>query len=638
MELAFVLARRQNHFFVEIVDAIRGELDALGVASTVHRDGFPEERPDRVYVLVPPHEWFALDGARHRPTRAQLKRTVFICAEQPGTSFFDDDVALAPLAGAVLDVSTGSVTEFERRGIKGVGHFPLGWTPSWSHVPVDDGGSPELDPAGRDIDVLHLGIFSPKRATAIAAAGFPLSHWRCQLILSDADAPNSEQQQNFAIEQVKWDLLRRAKVLLNIHVADRPYFEWQRIVQAVSNGCAVVSEHSVGIEPLRAGEHLLVGRPEVLGLLSHGLLSDDAERQRVAREAYVYLRDELPFRRSVERLVGAAETVLGDPTDASTAAPWPHLTSPAAPATKQPEVTRFPSVTEDIDASVLRAGLKDLRLELMDMKREFARLGSELRDRRPPPLVELDRETRAWKAARPRVSVIVPLYNYENHVAHALESVASSRYRDVEVVVVDDGSSDGSLAAARRFLSSHEGLPARIVRHPVNRGLGRTRNTGVAFARGELAFMLDADNMLYRHGLARLVDALDADPEAAFAYGILAMHSDTGPVGLRSYYPWRPERLRTGNYIDAMALWRLDVLRRLRGYAVDKRLHGWEDYDLWCRAADAGNHGGFVPEVIARYRVTQHSMLSVTNISAQTAVSLLIERSPRLFAGVEPPL
>jgi hypothetical protein len=150
--------------------------------------------------------------------------------------------------------------------------------------------------------------------------------------------------------------------------------------------------------------------------------------------------------------------------------------------------------------------------------------------------------------------------------------------------------------------------------------------------------MLDADNMVYRHGLGRLVDTLDADPGAAFAYGMLGMFSDTGPVGLRSFYPWRPERLRTGNYIDAMALWRLDALRQLGGYATDKRLHGWEDYDLWCRAADVGERGGFVPEVVARYRATQHSMLSVTNLSAQTAVSVLIERSPRLFAGVEVPL
>jgi glycosyltransferase involved in cell wall biosynthesis len=274
----------------------------------------------------------------------------------------------------------------------------------------------------------------------------------------------------------------------------------------------------------------------------------------------------------------------------------------------------------------------------MDVRRAMTRLQVEVRAGRPVPAVELDRKTRSWDGTAPRVSVIVPLYNYEDHVGDALASVAQGRYRDVELVIVDDGSSDGSLAASRRFLAEHEGLPALIVRHPVNRGLGPARNAGIAFARGELAFMLDADNVVYRHALERLVETLDADLEAVAAYGMLGVHSDTGPDGLLSYQPWRPERLRTGNYIDAMALWRIDGLRRLGGYAVDRRLHGWEDYDLWCRAADAGYRAAFVPEVVARYRRTRHSMLSVTNLSAQTAVSLLCERAPRLFEGVEPPL
>lgn len=639
MELAFVLARRQHHFFVEIVDAIRTELDGLGVSSTVHRDGFPEERGDRVYVLIPPHEWFALDGRHHRPARRQLSRTVFICAEQPGTKFFYDNVALAQLAGAVLDINALSVSEFVRHGFGGAVHFPLGWTPVWSHVPEDDAGDPQVDASERDVDVVHLGIASPKRLAALAAADLPLSRRRCRLILGDVEDPISEPRENFAMEQAKWDLLRRAKILLNIHVADRSYFEWLRVVQAMCNGCAVVSEHSVGTEPLRVGEHLLVGRPEVLGLLAHGLLEDDDRRARLARDAYRFLREEVPFRQSVQRLVEAAEAVsaarirapAGDGT-------WPQLSSDSAPATTHPELVQFPSVTQDLDASAMRAGLKDVRLELMQLRREVARMHVEMRDGRPAPLVEVDRETRAWRHATPRVTVIVPLYNYENHIGEALSSVAHGQYRDLEVVVVDDGSSDGSLTAARRFLMAHEGLPALIVRHPVNRGLGRARNTGIAFARGELAFMLDADNAVYRLGIGRLVDALDGDAGAAFAYGMLGMHSDTGPVGLRSYYPWRPERLRAGNYIDATALWRLIELRRLEGHAVDERLHGWEDYDLWCRAAEAGCRGAFVPEILARYRVSQHSMLSVTNLSAQTAVSLLIERAPRLFSGVQPPL
>ena len=59
----------------------------------------------------------------------------------------------------------------------------------------------------------------------------------------------------------KWQLLRDSRVLLNIHVAQRPYFEWLRVVQAICCGCAVVSEHSAGYEPLVPGEHFLSGGP-----------------------------------------------------------------------------------------------------------------------------------------------------------------------------------------------------------------------------------------------------------------------------------------------------------------------------------------------------------------------------------------
>jgi GT2 family glycosyltransferase len=111
-----------------------------------------------------------------------------------------------------------------------------------------------------------------------------------------------------------------------------------------------------------------------------------------------------------------------------------------------------------------------------------------------------------------------------------------------------------------------------------------------------------------------------------------------GSIGLVSWQPWDPPRLRTGNYIDAMALLRADVLRSHRGYTTDRRLHGWEDYDLWCRIAESGGRGVLVPEIVARYRVSRHSMLSLTDISSTTAYSVLIERCPRLMQGIRPPL
>ena len=87
-----------------------------------------------------------------------------------------------------------------------------------------------------------------------------------------------------------------------------------------------------------------------------------------------------------------------------------------------------------------------------------------------------------------------------------------------------------------------------------------------------------------------------------------------------------------------MALWRTTALRELGGYTTELRLHGWEDYDLFCRVAERGLHGVLVPEILGRYRVRGHSMLSVTDISTRAAVSMLIERHPNVMRGVEPPL
>jgi GT2 family glycosyltransferase len=97
--------------------------------------------------------------------------------------------------------------------------------------------------------------------------------------------------------------------------------------------------------------------------------------------------------------------------------------------------------------------------------------------------------------------------------------------------------------------------------------------------------------------------------------------------------PWEPERLRHCNYVDAMAMLRRSSVLELGGYSEDIRLYGWEDYDLWCRIAERGGYGVFVPEILCRYRQNEHSMLSVSELDATEAVSLMRERSPSVWAG-----
>ncbi|MEA2408782.1 MAG: hypothetical protein QOE69_2901 [Thermoleophilaceae bacterium] len=617
LELAFVLHRRQNAFFGELVQVIRDELDALGIASSVSLDGYPEARDGRVYVLVPPHEWVALSGAV--PPPELMARTLVLCAEQPGSSFFDADQPLAEAAGAVFDISPMSVAEWRRRGIAAE-RFTLGHTARWA--------APSLDGA-RDLDVAFLGCASERRNRLLASFAPLLASRNCRFVLSDNTRPNDGGAPGFLVGSDKRALLGRTRVLLTLHVGEPRSFEHRRAVEAMLSGAVLVSEHGLGCEPFVPGSDMLCGRPESLGHMAVELVENDDWRRLIQESALARLAEH-PLSAAAERLAAVAADV-DRLTPAAPLTPWRPPPAPPLPA-PEPEHT-----TSDPDAAATRRALKQLRLEAIDTRRRIARLEARLAgDRRGS--VDVVERTPSHAAARPQVSVLVALFNHEHHIEEALESVARSSLREIEIVVVDDGSEDGSAERVRGWLAAHPTVPALLVSHRWNRGLPHARNTALDFARAPLSFVLDADNALYRHGLQRLALALQRDRSASFAYGILECFTSSGATGLLSYTPWEPERLRRVNYVDAMALVWTAQLRDLGGYTTDPRLHGWEDYDLWCAIAERGLHGAAVPEIVGRYRVAEHSMLrTTTQISNADAFSVLAERHPRLMAGAPLP-
>jgi glycosyltransferase involved in cell wall biosynthesis len=282
------------------------------------------------------------------------------------------------------------------------------------------------------------------------------------------------------------------------------------------------------------------------------------------------------------------------------------------------------------------AAQKESRLAMIDVRRRLERLEHAAVSGGESAAVEIAAESPAWRGARPRVSVVTALYNHAGHIAAALDSVVGGRFRGFEVIVVDDGSTDGSGQAVRTWMAQNPDVPALLLRHPFNRGLPSSRNTAIAFARGDYVLVLDSDNELYPQCLERLVSALDEDRDAAFAYGILEKFDDDGPKGLVSFLGWDPERLGRHNYIDALALIRRSVLREVDGYTTDLRLYGWEDYDLWCKLASRGMRGTHVKEIVARYREADGSMIDITNISTEGAYAALRERHPAVFGGRAP--
>jgi hypothetical protein len=215
------------------------------------------------------------------------------------------------------------------------------------------------------------------------------------------------------------------------------------------------------------------------------------------------------------------------------------------------------------------------------------------------------------------VTVIVPLHNYANYVEEALASVGAQTLADLDLVVVDDASTDDSFEVARNWLEGNERRFNRVIlaKTTVNSGLGLARNVGFALAETRYVLPLDADNQLLPCCAERCLATLHTST-AAFAYPLIQKFGDEDDT--MRVFAYQPARFTFGNYIDAMALIRKAAWATAGGYTG--ACAGWEDYDLWCKFVERGLYGVQVPEKLARYRVHQDSMLRVTppRVRAQT--------------------
>ncbi len=209
-----------------------------------------------------------------------------------------------------------------------------------------------------------------------------------------------------------------------------------------------------------------------------------------------------------------------------------------------------------------------------------------------------------------RVTVGMTSYNYEAHLEEALDSVLAQTVEPLDLVVVDDGSRDGSVALLLDWAECNRLRfnRLRILRTVANAGLGGARN--VVFDQAETPWItvLDSDNRLAPEACARMLAALDAEPLAAFAYPRIRQFGGSDTV--MGAAPFDPSHLASGNYIDAMATVAKWAWAAAGGYYVRRDAMGWEDFSLWCRLVELGQFGVPVAEELAFYRVHPGSMVN----------------------------
>jgi hypothetical protein len=206
----------------------------------------------------------------------------------------------------------------------------------------------------------------------------------------------------------------------------------------------------------------------------------------------------------------------------------------------------------------------------------------------------------------PLVSVVVPTYNGASFVRETLESVLAQPWSPLEVIVCDDGSTDGTLAILESF-----GERIRVVRQ-ANRGVAAARNRAAEEARGELIAFLDHDDVWEPAMLSTLVPLLLSDRELGLVYAdawiIDARGAFHGRRGRYLHYAegWVFDQLLRGNFIPVeTTLMRAQLFRELGG--CDPSLRYLEDYELCLRVARRARIG-FHPEPLARYRIHDRNL------------------------------
>jgi glycosyltransferase involved in cell wall biosynthesis len=222
-----------------------------------------------------------------------------------------------------------------------------------------------------------------------------------------------------------------------------------------------------------------------------------------------------------------------------------------------------------------------------------------------------------------KVSVVMPCFNHGEFLTEAVASVTHIGCEDIELIVVDDGSTD------ERTCQEVDKLVAggiKVIRQE-NKGPAAARNAGILASHGEYIFPLDADDRVRPGWINQGIRILDSDPQVGVVYGdaqCFGQRSDRWVVG-----PFVPDQLLRGNYIHVSALYRRSVWQQNRGYDDTTLLRGIEDWDFWLGALEREWKFAYLPEVLFDYRISEGSMRTrVVGIEKQIEEFVALKHGP----------
>ena len=205
------------------------------------------------------------------------------------------------------------------------------------------------------------------------------------------------------------------------------------------------------------------------------------------------------------------------------------------------------------------------------------------------------------------ISVILPAYNAHKYLREAVDSILNQTYKDFELIIIDDGSSDSS----SEIIESYNDSRIRFFKNGENKGLIYTLNRGITLANGEYIARMDADDISLPTRFEKQVEYMDAHLECIVCGSFIQMFKDTEnigkPVGVFGDDAILKEYLfRDACFAHPSVMMRTECIKTTGIHYSSEFLHA-EDYKFW---VDLVPYGAFynIPEVLLRYRVGENQV------------------------------
>ncbi len=213
----------------------------------------------------------------------------------------------------------------------------------------------------------------------------------------------------------------------------------------------------------------------------------------------------------------------------------------------------------------------------------------------------------------PKLSIITTCYNVQKYVRESLESIFNQDFEDFELILVDDGSTDGT----KDILLEYADRPnVRLLENKSNEGLPVSRNRALLAATGEYAAIHDADDVSLPHRFAKEVTYLDNHPSVIFLGGYAIKINDMGSIiGSMVYPPQSTEgafkaisHFKLNPIIDPTCMYRRKVVLDDGAYIMDPVFKTVGDFHLWCKLLCRGHQMYNLNEPLIKYRINPNGL------------------------------